>query len=1161
MSRFQSTRRRLSLLASSSLVAASLTAAMSMGIALAPTAAFAANECTPVGVDPSANAAADDSYICDASTDTAAGTYDSGITYSSDGDLAVVAATPLEVYGEGVTLTGNGADSVTFDTQFNPVNSYEETAAAINVSSVGGAITVTAEGGVTSVNRSGTHGIQALSGGTGSADGLVSIIGNYVFGNSGIEAVNAGDVAVRAFGVYAFDIDGVSQPGTYGVRAVSTEADVTVRGSEIYGFIGIDAMADGDVTISNSEGIYGGGFGGAGGPLGTYGIRAASSGGGHVNIRANGVYGATGIDATSAGDISIMSFYVFGVDASGFSSSEGMYGLRAETSGGDISIGGDGFTGYVGIEAINAGDGAISINVNNIVGLDADGFNGPGTFGIRAVSSGDGPIGIRAGGGRAGTAIYAEGAGGGDVTVTTVGRTTYSERGVYAETTGDGALTINIDSVIESTEGSTVARGVVALTEQGPLTITVTDFVNGFLSGIQTSAGGDTLIDIAAGGSVGTFATGATLPGWALDLGAGAGTTVVNNDGNVGSIRASGAGELLIEHDGQMNGVVDFSALAGGATMNIGEAGRWRLVPVADAFDFGSGEEPILQQSFFSPGDDVLTSAGQIRTGRVVDRTTTSPSTIVDFGGGADRFENTGTLVVHPHGESLVSIRDVASDTVFSNLETFVNSGVIYLGARAAGNLPETVNILLSDEWYDDVLSMPGAHWIGEDGEVILNVDLNRTQTDCTTRNTAGDLQAADCISLVGGSTSGRTFITVIETVPGDRGAYDPEGILIVDVSGGEGHQGDFVIGPNTPGYSEAGGGALDKGIFFYTIAYNEDDQKFRLVGLPGANAGQFPLLAEAGLSLWRTSTGTWFDRQADLRGTLHEGVGGGPWLRISGENSDRDVIQTFEGGGQTFSLDNSLRQKTYAVTGGADIFSGGEGDTAYVFGVMAGYANAKLDYKVSPNQAQFDGWTGGVYASFISGGLFIDAAVNANRLDMKDDVPALNLFPAGTILRTNLMSYGAQAEAGWRFPLGGGLFVEPLAAVSYVRSEYDDILVPADDPARDRIGVAFDDPTSLRAGIGGRVGLDLDHGGFRTQISILGRRWNEFEGENAVILDNAGPDALLVDDFSGQFSEFGFGGGIYSESGLVSGVVNIGRKFGNDYEGATASAAVRFNW
>ena len=926
LSKSATIRRRLSLLAGSSLVAAGLTAAASFGVALAPTAAFAANECTPVGVDPSANPG-QDTYVCSEAA------YPTGITYTSDGDLTVTTDAPVnpdleepltEVGVEGVNLIGQGSDSVVWD----------------------------------------------------SISGIVSGQGGAIIDVS----TQSGDVAIRASRVF-------------------------------------DTVGGGVVS---------------------HAVRAASSGGGSVDVE---------------------------VDFAG------------EFSGNPDGI---------GIEAISTG--------------------------------GDGDV---------------------NVTASSV----FAATGIVAQTSGSGALTVTNESGGISSD----LVGIDAIAGTGLLTINV-DNSSVFSGGtaIRTSSGGDTVVNLGAA-SISSFS------GWAWDMtiaNGGVATLNMAENSSIGRIRASGSGSMTISMAGSMSGGSDFSGLTGGVDLDILESGAWRVQPsVSTAVQFSSG-------------NDAVTSAGLVVLGSRQDPILPSQTLILDFGDGSDAFTNAGVILVQPSSaanqqtQQDFMFKDFAAETRLVGLETFTHSGVILLGTRSRENV-----VLGTDRWYDDVLSLPGTHWIGDGGEIIFDVDLNRTQSDCTTRNAERDLGAADCLMIVGGSTEGITYATINEIVRGDRGRYDPDGIVLVDLTGGASHQGDFVVSSSTPGYSPEFGGSLNKGVFHYVIAWDEAKQQQKLVGLPGAASNQLPLLASAGQNLWRTSTGTWFERQADQRGLFEDGVGSGFWLRASTEKVDRDVLQGVSAFGQTFTFDNTLQQTSLAVTGGADLIVGGDADSAWVLGLMAGYATAEIEYEASVNQARFEGWTGGAYASYVSGGFFIDAAINANKIDLEDTVPSLNLFPEGTILSTQVLSWGVQLESGLRFPLGGGLFVEPLVGLSWVQTQYDDMEIPADDPTRPRIGVEFDDPASFRGSLGGRLGWDQDYGSFRTQLSLLGKMVEEFDGENVVILHNPGPDAELVDDFSGRFTEFGVGASVYSASGTVSGFVNFGGKFGDDYEAKTGSIGVRVNW
>ena len=198
--------RRLTLLAGSSLIAVSLNTAALTGGVLLPTLAHAANECDPIGVDPSANGDASDSYAC--SLDT----YETGITYSSDGDLSVAATAPFtEVQVEGVNLTGNDADDVTWDSTAGAVSgsfgATTSTGAVLDVTSDTGDISVTANG-VGASNDSNTHAIRATS--TGGGDIAIAVTGQVdALGAASVAAIEAtsvgGDVTITTSGAEFFD--------------------------------------------------------------------------------------------------------------------------------------------------------------------------------------------------------------------------------------------------------------------------------------------------------------------------------------------------------------------------------------------------------------------------------------------------------------------------------------------------------------------------------------------------------------------------------------------------------------------------------------------------------------------------------------------------------------------------------------------------------------------------------------------------------------------------------------------------------------------------------------------------------------------------------------------------------------------------------------------
>ena len=142
-------------------------------------------------------------------------------------------------------------------------------------------------------------------------------------------------------------------------------------------------------------------------------------------------------------------------------------------------------------------------------------------------------------------------------------------------------------------------------------------------------------------------------------------------------------------------------------------------------------------------------------------------------------------------------------------------------------------------------------------------------------------------------------------------------------------------------------------------------------------------------------------------------------------------------------------------------------------------------------------------------------------------------------------------------------------SAQSAVRPSLDDLELVRPDPlgvARDaaqtRVHYEFDEATSLRASAGLRGTFASELMGVPASLSLTGRYWNESEGEgSATITTASGSSADLVDEFVGDFSEVVASLNLYSGDGGVSGFVNLGGKFGDDYQAADGSIGVRVRW
>lgn len=311
-----------------------------------------------------------------------------------------------------------------------------------------------------------------------------------------------------------------------------------------------------------------------------------------------------------------------GADAVNWVSTAGTLTGGAQTGGpvidatsfsGAINIATAGITGSQiavthGIQAVSTGGGAITVSApTGTININSNTAGAQQQSAIRAVTTG----------------------GNGAVSITTGGAVTGRLRGIEAQASGTGALTITTTNGVAV--NTTVGVGVAAIdarTGTGLLTINVntgTGSINGSSgSAIVANAGGNAAINIASGRTVSALAT--TAAG--LNLTA-VGSTTLTNAGSISTsapgmaIKAAG-GSFTLTNSGSLAGRVDLGSVTGAS--GIASSGTW------------------------------------------------STSGASNFGAGASALGNTGTLTV-------------SGDSTFSSLETFNNSGTIGLGANtlAAG--------------------------------------------------------------------------------------------------------------------------------------------------------------------------------------------------------------------------------------------------------------------------------------------------------------------------------------------------------------------------------------------------------------------------------------------------------------------------------------------
>jgi hypothetical protein len=939
------------------------------------------------------------------------------------------------------------------------------------------------------------------------------------------------------------------------------------------------------------------------------GITHAANGGDLTVNSANGVtsYGTGGFITSAMGDNSLTI-----TKGTGNLSNNATTGTRAPvvigatTVNGDISVttqgtvqGAAAFVQY-GVLAETLG-GNINLNLGGTVA--ASGTSGVGVAGVRAFSAGGGNIDIVAASANAnangGIGLQAISTGG-DIAVVTTGTigtqpaTGNSNTGVYAETSGAGTINLDLSGQVR---GGGSGSGAHAVADTGSITINLSSVTSRGGVAVTTQSNGVATINLNSSISVQSIANPICSFGDCLQTGvdyavrsSGSGSVEVNVIGPANLDPVLGEVDSRTRDGVNIFAPFDFSGLQGGAAVNFHTGSLWHLS--------GRDSPQVTAPSVFSPGDDTVSiaSGAMMLTSPVGRPISGIPAEndrfLVDFGDGEDRLENAGTIVVGSRFK-IADRGDGSTEMRFENLELFENAGTIWMGAGVDTNTLGNPFLAVSqngpqvadgDRWPDDILALPGARFHGVTneegaaiGRIIAHADIGKIgQAGCGFDFRVGDSQdlpVMDCIDLRDGYATGKTNVLIVQQVPGDRGAFNPEGSVIVDASGAQADLNDpqaFGVDPDSVQFGTiktADGelGAIDKGIFFYAIGYDAEVGQYKLYGLQGQGTQQFPLLMTATNRLWQRSAGAWFDRQVDQR-DLAEGtdVDRGLWFRVSSGSTDRDLNTQIMVGSQAVSFDNSYVQDDVTTTFGWDWIGQSNELGSFVAGGMLGYARSDVDFDESPNRMNLRGMHLGAYSSLTIGSYYLDMAISQMWLDLDNDQPALNLEPDTAILSTRSSSIGGRLETGWRIPVGF-FQVEPLAGLSWVKTSMSGMRVPASDPDPDRIGgnVSFEDQTQNNFSYGLRVSVEDLFAAFApTGISLTVRSTDEINGTSTVSVANRGPiNAPATDTLDGTFTQFSGSIHVSNTSRSLAGYVNVDSLDGDDLSSVGIGAGVRYQW
>ena len=991
----------------------------------------------------------------------------------------------------------------------------------------------------------------------------------------GITAQGGGDVTITS-GALTADSVGIDGRSTGGAVAIQVNGNVTSAAS-----LGVRSLIQNVANGANSTVTIGDGVAVA--AANDTAVVAATAGAGNASIVVgkNATFSAadSGLQASSVlGDASVaagsgLTIANVDTDANGTTGASAVSNRGSDAAPGQasarISLGagakitadaGASGKGAVGLAVSNtAAVGSGSVAVNTADGLTLTAIGGAGATGISAAATADGGVSVTTGTGTIGVSgkagalnfgISAASFGNGAVTVSTAATITAANAGglgsvgLLAQAVGSGAVTVTAKGAINSSNG----QGVVTSAGTGLTTVTTSGVITSSDDGVRTVSGGGAYvvnanaaitaganaiqasntsgagtINVAAGVIVrGLGTNGATAT---IDVTSTAGATMINNAGTIRSTNATVAGaagdlaihavggSVTVNNAGRIDGRMDFSGLIGpnNATVNNTSATSWHTSGL----------------TIFSAGNDTVNNTA---TGLLA----TSGATQFDFGpdtGAAPRdvFNNSGLIVA---GETAG-----ASNFVLSGLETFNTSGTIVFGSVNGG--------ATSDGETNDRVAMAatagGTSFVGSGGStLVMDVALGAaTQLGC------GVAVSADCLSLAGGTVTGSTKLK-INTV--GVGGFNPVGVVLVDA--GTITAGSLTLDPTSAGYGTRGGVAvIDTGLWVYHLTPVGTGQ-IALTSAPDTEVFEFAELSTALRGVWQTTTGTWFDRQADLRdsaGRTNDNYG--MWMRFTGDWRRRSTQGSYTDAATTpltMTYDTSYNQNTWSLIGGVDLIYTG----AWVVGVTGGYVHSQVDFSSSPTLATLSGGVLGAYGSWVNGDWFVDATLTANLLTLNESIPTL-----AKTTSASARSMGGQVELGWRQEYWSNVFFEPLASISYSKSSIGDLGLGA-------LGdVRIAGSSGARGSVGARVSGVAAMQTVTLKAAFTAKVVDDFSGTANALFTNPGAGFVSTDRFTGPYGDFGGQLQFFNGGKWLSGFVNANYRVKGGYRDTSVSIGARYQW
>ena len=341
----------------------------------------------------------------------------------------------------------------------------------------------------------------------------------------------------------------------------------------------------------------------------------------------------------------------------------------------------------------------------------------------------------------------------------------------------------------------------------------------------------------------------------------------------------------------------------------------------------------------------------------------------------------------------------------------------------------------------------------------------------------------------------------------------------------------NFILDPKGPGYDAKHGG-IGAGLFLYTLSFNAGDEV--LIGQAGGKAKQIPSTLTAGQTVWAaTSFAPSIYQDATPAAGLAETGFDRPraWMSaVNGLAADEPALQTSplmtnlrSSGGMiattpgvrvsamhsSSGFDTGYDQGVASLTGGVDLVRHQDEGSAWSLGVATAYVESDQRFTDGGVSLGYSGVAFGGYASYRAGDLHIDASIKSDVLKARYAARWLGDSRPSAGLTTT----GVEAQAGYRYALGLGLALEPLASAAIDRTTMSNLQLGSST-------VRFDPANSGWANVGVRLSGRAQYGSYAIKGSLMASAWDAFGASNTAYLSDLGRSSPMNDNLGGVSGE-----------------------------------------